>query len=267
MRSTCTIVLVGLLGLSSSVDAGVTAGKYSKVFKGPEGLKVTVVHLSPATEGTALIKFTGTEHRLDGHVLLYWIDARDPKRTYYSTLFDGKRWTPYHVAVEWGRKTHYFSLGGRTPMTLRYHEKESARINPRALMEEYRRQVQGGAISKVQGLSQKAREKLVRRELRDYAGSYESDCTFKPAVQVDWATVTDEQRYYSDVTRACARVIDAMAGLCRDWSSSDVKERVQTIKCRFGKTLTATLARRQLVVTMPVGVTGLEDKVQALVKR
>jgi hypothetical protein len=269
MKIRPTLALLGLIVLwQTEAGAAVTAGKYTKVFKGPEGLKVTVVHLKPSSEGTALIKFTGTEHRLDGHVLLYRIDATDPKRTYYSTFFNGARWTPYRVAVEWGsRKAHYLSLGGRSSKSLRYHEKESKRIRPQALLAEYRKQVKAGKIAKIQGLTQRARKKLVKRELRDRAKYYKSDCTFQPKVKVDWSTVSDEQRYFTDVTQGCSRVIDAMARLCNDWSSSDVKARVQTITCRYGKTLKASLSKRQLVVTLPIGGKGLTERVQALIKR
>lgn len=256
------------VAFASRADADITASKYVKVYKGPEGFKLTLVRLMPLTEGTALIKFTGIEHPLDGQVLLYSVDERDTKATSYSTWYRGARWFPLRRDQRrWGGTGYRFTPSGTKWVSLYYSKKDSKKADGAALLSEYRKQLKSGKVAKHQGLKAKVRHKLVRRELSAMAGYYKGDCMFKPEVEVVWSTVKDEQRYLTDVTMACSRVIQAMAQLCRDWSSSDVKARVQRIQCRFGKKLDARLASRKLTVTIPLGAEGLNKRVMALIKR
>ena len=59
--------------------ADVSVSPHAKVYKDGEGLTMTLVPFRPASERTALIKFSGVEHAVDGLVFLYQLKKLDRK--------------------------------------------------------------------------------------------------------------------------------------------------------------------------------------------
>jgi hypothetical protein len=106
-----------------------------KVYKGDEGLEVTVLRYGPRENNQALVWIRGVDTKWNDKVFLTKHEETDRASDY---VIDGK----YHVVVgrkHWGNSWRYEAYpGDRKEYDIRYNEELSKAVRPEDVVEKYR---------------------------------------------------------------------------------------------------------------------------------
>ena len=138
MKTVAIFSLALILTLSAQAET-MQAYKIAKVFKGPEGEKITLVYLEPRDKNELLIKFENVEGEWDNKIILhqrvslggdkedYRVKDSDPKKIYNSIVYRG-----YGYEV-------YLKGAKRKPLRVSYSEQDSKQVNVTEIVTEYQK--------------------------------------------------------------------------------------------------------------------------------
>lgn len=135
------------IGLESSGFAGesLVAGKYAKVYVGPEEGGVVIVPLVTKAEQPrkVLIKFFGIDHDWDGKIFINTVKETD-KKIEYIMKWEDRDYVSVYAKAEWSdSKTFYCSLPGmKDDIYLLYSKEKTAEIIPQHIVTEYEKQME-----------------------------------------------------------------------------------------------------------------------------
>ncbi len=121
----------------------------AKVYKGPEGEKVTLVYLEPSETGDVLIKFEDVDGEWNGKVLMHKRNIMSnwgPPQEDFATIVDDGSWVSMYVrgtrTDSNGDKypnTEVTAKGGHAEFRVRYSESESKATDAEAVIRQFRR--------------------------------------------------------------------------------------------------------------------------------
>ena len=249
------ILVAGVARAENPVGAG-------KVFAGPEGLTVTIVPTKPPADGKVLVQFAGTGTVLDGKVIPHTVDASDAGRTNYGTTYHGRDWIT--IAVRDG--VYSLALPGRrdTPK-VRFDDKRTAALKPDELYAVYGRQQADGTLKALAAFDRKAETAQHEKALLETVEAFAKGCGARPAVKIDWASMSDADLRELSIASYCGEPLDRMRQMCED--STEARQAivagVKTFACTMGKSMQLDLAGSTLTWTTSRSATNMGDFTRA----
>ncbi len=116
-------------------------GKYAKVYKGDEGLRVIVLQIGPKEKSEALVQIIGIDHPWNGIIRKHNVISTQSK-TDFTTKIDGKNWTTLTARQSWWNAKQYevWLKGESNGRTVFYVENESKKVIPQHFLTEYLKQ-------------------------------------------------------------------------------------------------------------------------------
>jgi hypothetical protein len=115
-------------------------GKFAKVYRGGEGLEVTVLRVGPESDKKVLLYFWGIDHEYNGRILLHEVvnESRDGRADYMIER-DGKACYTFQMRdVGWGGPIYDVYLPGvKNGLRVQYDEAKSREVKPEHLLTRY----------------------------------------------------------------------------------------------------------------------------------
>lgn len=240
--------LLSLLCLAVLAPAAAAAemqlSKYPRVYKGGEGMVVTVVSLK-GEKKQALVEITGIDTELDGIVLLTE-EINAGKGTALTTTLHGE--TVWLLRSDetwygWKRMEVYLPETPTKSTDIHYDEKASKQAKPESLAKRHQSQLKDGTIGKLQKFNRADREKAQNKYYADEIKSTEEACGYKIPADIDWKSVTDELLKEISIHGYCSPPLSALRSICGKSAAdkANVKKRVKKIACKFGAAMKITL--------------------------
>lgn len=233
-------VLVSAVALAAE-----TPGKYVKVYRGEEGLKVTTVALEGADKGKALIGVTGRAGQFDGLVFKATVLDHGGGSESHVITVEGSDWHLLRSDTQYGSTVFKVYLPEkRDGEQVGYDEKESQKAKPAALVGAFGKMAKNARYQKVITFDRKAKEAAAEKDLATAVDATAKACAGKsPAIKVAWDSVTDDHIKRLSVVSFCGAPLGALESIC----AADEKLRAKaagltTVTCRFGTDLTLKVA-------------------------
>lgn len=137
MRILFGLIIAACLGIGTPMAQELKAYSTAKVFKGPEGERITMVFLEPRAKDQLLIKFQGVEGEWDDRVLRHQRVTLGRDRENYELL--NVKGDPNYVSVVYrgGAYEVYPKGSKRMPVRMAYSEAESKLVEIGKIVAEY----------------------------------------------------------------------------------------------------------------------------------
>jgi hypothetical protein len=253
------ILVAGVARAENPVGAG-------KVFAGPEGLTVTILPMRPPADGKVLVQFAGTGTVLDGKVIPHTVDASDARRTNYGTTYHGRDWIT--IAVRDG--VYSLALPGRrdNPEVF-FDDSRTAALKPDPLYAAYAKQQADGTLKALAAFDRKAETARHDKALQEIVDGFAKACGAKPAVKIDWASMTDADLRELSIASYCGEPLDRMRQMCEDSREARqaIADSVKTFACTMGKSMQLDLAGSTLTWTTSRSATNMGDFTRASLEK
>ena len=127
---TVVLVLTATLALAQTRPQ---VGKDAKVYKGSEGLSLTLVRIGPAENNEALLTIEGIDHPWDGKIMIAKV-KKYPDKTEYTIQVDGKDYVVFINRT--GSGEVYLQKSG-SPDHVYYDEDRSKQVIPEHFLTAY----------------------------------------------------------------------------------------------------------------------------------
>jgi len=237
-------VLAVFNGAAQAAD--LTVGKYVKVYRGDEGVRVAVAVLEPRSDNKALIQVSGVATAIDGIVLLHEVDE-NRSRVAFGTTIGGRGHTTLIVNKEnWGGTTFSLRLpeNVRQSLIVAYDEEASREFKAQELLAIHKKQQQDGSLAQLQDFDRAVHEGEAEADLKSVIEDVAAACGVTPEVSVDWATVTDTQIKQLSIGSYCGKPLTAMRQACEDSEAlrAAVPVRIKVVQCSMGERLRLRLS-------------------------
>ena len=133
-----TVALLGLALLAFSANASALEAVSGKVYKGGNGVKVTIVRLKPLSDKKALIEISGSDTESDGKIVLHEIEEYDGKADYFIKKKKGSKTEKYvTIAMRNGSFEVYPPGGGNDGIRIAFDDKKSEELKVDDLLRRY----------------------------------------------------------------------------------------------------------------------------------
>ena len=138
MFSKVILMTATLIFASSLVfaQARPQVGKYAKVYKGSEGMSLTLVRLGPVENNEALLVIEGVDHPWDGKIMIAKA-KKYPDKTEYTIQVDGK---DYVVFINRSGAGEVYLQNGGNPDYAYYDADRSRQVIPEHFLTAYLKQ-------------------------------------------------------------------------------------------------------------------------------
>jgi hypothetical protein len=133
MLMTAILLFTGTLALA---QARPQVGKYAKVYKGSEGMYLTLVRIGPAENNEALLTIEGIDHPWDGKIMIAKA-KKYPDKTEYTIQVDGK---DYVVFINRSGAGEVYLQNGGNPDYAYYDADRSRQVIPEHFLTAYLKQ-------------------------------------------------------------------------------------------------------------------------------
>lgn len=135
MFSKVILMTATLIFASSLVfaQARPQVGKYAKVYKGSEGMSLTLVRLGPVENNEALLVIEGVDHPWDGKIMIAKA-KKHPNKTEYAVQVKG---SDYVVFVNRSGSGEVYLNKSDNPDSVYYDEERSRRVIPEHFLTAY----------------------------------------------------------------------------------------------------------------------------------
>jgi hypothetical protein len=259
-------IVVGVIGLAllspgaARADSPVEPGK---VFVGPEGLMVAVVPLRPRADNKVLVQVTGSGSVFDGKVIPHKVDASGGDKTDIETTYRGRRWVTIAVRDNWWQARAY-SLhvpGRRDGPTVNFDEKRTKELKADELHKIYAKQEADGTLRAMMSFDRKQETADEEKGMQRAIDSFAKHCGAKPAVTVNWASMSDADIQDLSIASYCGEPLEKMANMCKDSDEAKkaIAASVKSFVCTLGKTMQLELAGTTLTWTTARSATNMGD--------
>jgi hypothetical protein len=257
-----------LLMLSAGgARAGTDVGN-GKVYIGPNGVTVTVVPSKTAGapgDHKVLVAVAGTGSPFDGKVLPHDV-TDDGERINYETSYHGRRWITLAVREQ----AMSLNVPGRHDSTrVRFDEKKTAALKPDPLYAAYAQQQADGSLKALMAFDRKAEIAQRDKEMQESAGGMAKVCGSQPAVEVDWASFSDDDIKEISISSYCGEPLETMRRMC-DGSNEAKKTfaaKIKTFSCALGKSMQFELAGTTLTWTTARSATNIAEFTRAYLEK
>ncbi len=231
------LLLAGVFAAFSPVgfaSVALKAGKYARVYKGGEGITVTVVPLMPNPEKDALIEVEGIESKIDEIVLRHKaVVGRDT--TWVTTIAGEDFWT-LRSEKSWGWKRLLLILPERPmePIDMMYDEKASKSVKAVAFVKRHEKQIKDGSIAKIAAWNRAEREATHNAEFASALAVTNKACGSNLTASINWKTVTDEHLKALSIHSYCSPGLSALADGCSNAETkTKILKAVKSYECQL----------------------------------
>lgn len=262
------LATVGPVVMSASPGyAKVALSKYPKVYKGDEGLVVTVVPLADKEKNQALIEVTGVDTEIDGKVFLYDL-SNQGKFEAYTMMWDGEERTRLRVDEGYWMKwiTVWLPEHAMKSYQVGYDEKLSKAAKPDSFAQRYEKdKVLQAKIAKFD------RPKNVAYNEKNFAKTVEefkAECGAPLETKIEWSGIKDDVIMKYSVYSFCGYPIEALSSFCREKpeNKKSVQGKLSSFKCQAGSKLNAKMEGKSFVWTNDFTTGNQGDFATAFVK-
>jgi hypothetical protein len=236
MKTIIALVITTLFA-SSAFAESLTPGKYSKVYRGEEGMKVTVVPMKPASAKKALVQVSGVETEIDGLVIMHDIVDKGRGNKAYATTLHGEGFWTLYSEKSWGWKQYKVQLPESRMQKLYayYDETATKKVNAAALYKLHKNQKK--QIANLQKWNRKEREARHNNKLNEILADTNKECGTKIAASINWKSVTNDHMKEYSIYSYCGYPLESIESLCRDDKkiAAKVKKEIKRLSCNFGE--------------------------------
>lgn len=261
------LAVVPVLMASSPAFAKLALSKYPKVYKGEEGLVVTVIPLQDKEKKQALIEVSGVDTEIDGKVFLYDLENQG-KEEAYTLKWDGEDHTRLRVEDGYWLKWINVWLPEHAMKSYQvwYDEKLSKKAKPADYATRYEKDKALQAE-----LAKFNRPKNVAYNEKNFAktvAEVKTDCGLAVDAKIDWPTIKDETIMEYSVYSFCGYPLEALASYCRENAANkkSVSGKLAGFKCQAGAKLNAKMEGKAFVWTNDFTTGNQQDFATAFVK-
>jgi hypothetical protein len=132
---TAILLFTGSLSLAQSRPQ---VGKYAKVYKGSEGLYLTLVRIGPAENNEALLTIEGVDHPWDGKIMIAKA-KKYPQKTKYAIQVNGEDYVIF-INRSGSGEVYLQGKGSDNPDHVYYDEDRSRQVIPEHFLTAYLKQ-------------------------------------------------------------------------------------------------------------------------------
>jgi hypothetical protein len=261
------LALVSLFLSTAANGQALKLSKYPKVFKGEEGVVVTVVTVMPETSNKALVQVTGIDNEdLDGKVFLH--EIQDQGRTKAMVLVvDGQERTRLRAEQDyWWKQFNLYLPMKEGSIGLYYDEKASKAANAGKLLAQYNK-TDKKLQDKLAQFNRKANEARHNEELAKVDKDTTTTCGTPIKTSIAWKSVTDDVLKEYSIYSFCGEVADRLDSLCRDDAKMKASaKKIAKVNCQFGPKLKLTRAGDTINLTVEPETPNQEDFVASYLK-
>jgi gamma-glutamylcyclotransferase (GGCT)/AIG2-like uncharacterized protein YtfP len=242
------IFAIGLtLCLSSIGHAEIKLSKYPKVYKGEEGVVVTVIPLTPKSKKQALIEVSGIDTEIDGKVFLYNQQIQGRGDEAYVMQYDGDERTRIRVSKGyWSKWMTLYLPDTRDGIKIWYDDKLSKAVKPSQYIRNYERDK--NLQAKLAKFNRKKSLDYNKEKFAEILNNFKDDCGKPIKGVIEWKSVNEAILKKYSVYAYCGNPIDSLARFCRKSPENKkaVLAKVSTVNCSFGKKLKARMNGKTL---------------------
>lgn len=253
-------LLSGVLGVSlvfsgvySSVGmAEIKVGKYPRVYKGKEGIQVTVVEIQDTEPKKVLVRVTGIQTKIDDVVLMH-TEIPDNKSFALETYInDDAFWTIRSEQHWYGGKNLVLTLpeAVREKISLYYDEVLSKKANAHALGRLYEKQLADGSIAKVQRYSGTDLAPRSNRVFKGAVNDTKGPCKAGIGAKINWDSFKDNHKKSLAIVTLCRQPAELLAKMCRD-DDLNLGGKIEGITCSVGASQNLVLKSKRLMWQIP----------------
>jgi len=230
-----SILLLAVAQTGFSNTESLKPGKYVRVYKGGEGITVTVVPLLPNSERDALIEVRGVESKIDEVVLRHKQAEGREDPTWVTTIAGEDFWTLESKKV-WGTNRLVLRLPEKPMESIEvfFDEKLSKRARASTFVNRHEKQVKSGVIKKLAAWNRAEREAGHAKEFAGEVAEMNKACGTAITASIDWKSVTDEHLKDLSISSYCGSIVGALEDACETpETKAKIAEGLKKIECRF----------------------------------
>ena len=222
--------------------------KYAKVYKGREGITVTLLPILPKDSKMALIQVKGIDSELDGLILKYKL-VNEGTREAYQMQYDGRTSTRLRTNQGyWGKWTSVYLPDVKGEFSVGYDEKASKALDIEKFKTAYEQQEKKNVQ---QDLAVFKREKHIKYndEMLEKKAKQASDaCGTKINASIDWKSVSEENLKELSIGSYCGAPLENLAYLCKksDSNKKTLASKVTSVNCTWGEKVHLGIADKTL---------------------
>lgn len=256
MRSLFSVFGLSMVfsGLLSTVGiAEVKTGKYPRVYKGNEGIKVTVVELPDTEPKKVLVQVSGVQTKIDDVVLMH-TEIPDNKSFALETYInDDKFWTLRSEQHWYGGKNLVLTLpeAVREKISLYYDEELSKKVDAKAMGKLYEQQLADGTIGKVQRYSGKDLEPHSNRAFKGAVNDAKTSCNAPIGAKIDWQSFNATHKKSLAVVTLCRQPAELLVNMCDGEEKVKMAGKIEGITCSVGSSQNLSLKAKRLMWQIP----------------
>ncbi|WP_444998508.1 hypothetical protein [Aliikangiella sp. IMCC44359] len=227
-------LLFSLLVINKSLCA-LELSDHPKVYKGQEGVIVSVLPLKNEDKKQALIEVTGVDSFIDGKVWLYDLETQGQDKEAYMTMLDGRK--SYRIRSNkgyWFKWTEVYIPGTNDKLTVFYDEKLSKSIDAKA----YLRRYHNDRVEQ-QKIASFDRQKNISKHNKKFAellSKVKSSCNDEFKASINWESIDDATLKKYSIYSFCGIPLKSLDNLCKnsDKMKAIVNNTFTSFDCRFG---------------------------------
>jgi len=233
---------------STQAMADVNLSKYAKVYKGREGMVVTLVPLMPKDSKEAIIEVKGIDSELDGLKLRYKL-VNEGTREAYQMTYDGRSSTRLRTEQGyWGKWTSVYLPDVKGEFDVAYDEKASKALDVDKFKVDYLQQEKNNVQK---NLAEFKREKhLKSNELAFGKTAKEASdaCGTEIKASIDWSSISEENLKELSISSFCGAPLESLADLCKmsESNKKTLSQKVSKLSCRMGEKMHLGLSDKTL---------------------
>jgi hypothetical protein len=222
----------------SVVEIDFEVSQYARVYRGEDGLRVTLVPLVGGDPEEALIEVTGLPNDFDGLVLRYEKVPQGRDRWSYRTIYRGGEFhTMWQRRVQGEMRVEiYLPDAVRDSRAVTFDEEASAEVDPHDLARRHATIAADGTVAALAEFDREDREARHDEEFESRIARSLEDCGARAATSIDWSTVSDEELRRYSVSSYCGAIGAGLRNLCLYPQGRElVQSQVRAIHCEFGE--------------------------------
>jgi hypothetical protein len=243
------------LGMLCSVAAHAdTPVERGKVFTGPEGIRVEVVPLKPASGNKVLLRFVGIGGPWEGKVLLHELEEHSGRADFH-TQNKGRGWNSLAARTGGWSSSKTYSLyfpGGRDGVQVSYDDAATKALNSEDVARTYELLQKSGELTELMNFNRKEYEAEAEKYWADDVKATNDKCGTAITARIDWKSVSEDLILKDNLSIPgyCGAALEGIRTTCGDEiGKAAVKAGIKVVACNFGKAAALTLDKGTLGYT------------------
>jgi hypothetical protein len=214
-------------------------GEPAKVYRGAEGLTVTMVPVLGGEMPRALIEISGVSSEIANVVLLYEkVPAGSLVWAYRTTLAGVDYSTVWRREPRTGAEVDVYLPGStRVARRVHYDEKASSTVDGEALARRHAAQLVDGTIAELQRFHRDEYEKDHDQRYDASLATARAACKAEIPGAIDWTTISDDALKRYNITSFCSAITGALHQVCAFPAGREAVHHVRELRCELGDTV------------------------------